>query len=472
MNNIYIARAIYSFGNTALSLFLPLYLWQIQVPLWQIFLAFAVMDFVHMLLVLPTGGIINKFGLPNVFGAGIVLSVSFYSAVHSFDMREPLTLFFWSVFYGVGSAFYWTAWHCMLALKTTKGSDMSNMKIIASVMSLAAPVLAGVVITYMSFSMMFFIFGFIMMLAIVPVATVTYQYGQHSPQPTLDDVLKVANWRDSVAMGVGFIDNNVENIVWPLFMGATGLFSILALGSLYTGISVAMLAITPVIGKIIDRDEHDALTYSSYGMFGLGLLRLLGIVFQPFLIGLTLLCEVFSTAENSTIDHLCYSRARETELFSYIAYREIIINFGTTVFFIICAATQNYYVMFTISALASLTYVLFLREPDVLPSFEEAYELDKSGLYWVMKKKYLRKYRRTCGEQLASWYVGKPIHNEYADECCPDFSCCHPEMLWPKEKREKFITSSHREQEEMLVSELPAHPQVKDKNVHFAKFRK
>jgi len=25
--------------------------------------------------------------------------------------------------------------------------------------------------------------------------------------------------------------------------------------------------------------------------------------------------------------------------------------------------------------------------------------------------------------------MGKPYHNKFDDECCPDFSCCHPGLF-------------------------------------------
>ena len=34
--------------------------------------------------------------------------------------------------------------------------------------------------------------------------------------------------------------------------------------------------------------------------------------------------------------------------------------------------------------------------------------------------------------QLDEWVKGNPIHNNVDDECCPDFSCCRPELLAPK----------------------------------------
>lgn len=41
-------------------------------------------------------------------------------------------------------------------------------------------------------------------------------------------------------------------------------------------------------------------------------------------------------------------------------------------------------------------------------------------------------------EQLKLWREGDPQHNKDRDECCPDFSCCRPELLAPEEERIMF----------------------------------
>jgi len=40
--------------------------------------------------------------------------------------------------------------------------------------------------------------------------------------------------------------------------------------------------------------------------------------------------------------------------------------------------------------------------------------------------------------QTSEWLKGNPQHNAVDGECCPDFSCCNPELLAPKEVRELF----------------------------------
>ena len=41
-------------------------------------------------------------------------------------------------------------------------------------------------------------------------------------------------------------------------------------------------------------------------------------------------------------------------------------------------------------------------------------------------------------EQLARWVAGDPVHNASRGECCPDFSCCQPQLLASLDVRQRF----------------------------------
>ena len=47
----------------------------------------------------------------------------------------------------------------------------------------------------------------------------------------------------------------------------------------------------------------------------------------------------------------------------------------------------------------------------------------------------------TPTEQLGLWLEGKSVHNDERNECCPDFSCCKPELLADLEVRQLFHTA-------------------------------
>lgn len=94
--------------------------------------------------------------------------------------------------------------------------------------------------------------------------------------------------------------------------------------------------------------------------------------------------------------------------------------------------------------------------------FAETHEKNAAGDMYVMKEKYAVPYRETVAVQLKSWLEGKPVHNTFANECCPDFSCCHPENLWTEERRKVFANAPEGIREAMASDAIMAivYPEV------------
>jgi len=51
-------------------------------------------------------------------------------------------------------------------------------------------------------------------------------------------------------------------------------------------------------------------------------------------------------------------------------------------------------------------------------------------------------YQERVRSQTLSWAMGNPYHNNIDDECCPDFSCCEPDLF--EKDQEKRWQHYHR----------------------------
>lgn len=71
-----------------------------------------------------------------------------------------------------------------------------------------------------------------------------------------------------------------------------------------------------------------------------------------------------------------------------------------------------------------------------------------------------------CDEQLEKWVAGNSVHNDDRDECCPDVSCCQPDLLAEESIRRKFQEAKEPIRTEMLMMFLGK--LLEDKNVHIA----
>lgn len=62
----------------------------------------------------------------------------------------------------------------------------------------------------------------------------------------------------------------------------------------------------------------------------------------------------------------------------------------------------------------------------------------------------------TPARQLADWVEGRARCPNTAGECCPDFSCCRPHLMWSKEDRVRFMRAGRKERSAMLGRALGA----------------
>lgn len=76
-------------------------------------------------------------------------------------------------------------------------------------------------------------------------------------------------------------------------------------------------------------------------------------------------------------------------------------------------------------------------------------------------------YMEAQDYQLREWAEGRPWHNYWSPidgegdptnkahgECCPDFSCCVPESIWPRERRYSFVEAGDEQRYKMLFGAL------------------
>lgn len=53
-------------------------------------------------------------------------------------------------------------------------------------------------------------------------------------------------------------------------------------------------------------------------------------------------------------------------------------------------------------------------------------------------------------KQLKDWVAGESNHDHINDQCCPDFSCAHPELLADEDTRVLYASAWVQDDEETL----------------------
>ena len=75
----------------------------------------------------------------------------------------------------------------------------------------------------------------------------------------------------------------------------------------------------------------------------------------------------------------------------------------------------------------------------------------------------------TPDDQLTLWVRGIPLHSDDPDQCCPDFSCCVPELLACRDERINFVRLDEAGRLQMLTMflERMLANQFPDSEVHY-----
>lgn len=103
-----------------------------------------------------------------------------------------------------------------------------------------------------------------------------------------------------------------------------------------------------------------------------------------------------------------------------------------------------------------------------MAKIDDRYELSSCGRFYQMKPEIAERYRQTVDEQLRLWLQGTSVHNVEFDECCPDFSCCLPDMLWSEPMRLAFANADSSSRFHMLSHGLSSLARKSGVNVAIA----
>jgi hypothetical protein len=74
-------------------------------------------------------------------------------------------------------------------------------------------------------------------------------------------------------------------------------------------------------------------------------------------------------------------------------------------------------------------------------------------------------------DQICLWVAGYPVHDDDESLCVPDFSCCIPALLVPRETREAYLAAYMRQFDEDPRRAADALTAIERMNLRFLHLR-
>jgi len=363
---LYLNRLIILIGVGSLAIFLPIFLFiefgYDYVPVMIYYLVLFALS-----IILHTFGAmaISKIGLRKSMALAILFLVGYFLVFFIYDYYPHFYLIVLAV---LASNFwrtlYWVPFHtdcAKFSSKTNRGKQYSVFLLLADIIGILIPVIAGLILNYYNYSALFIIAMVIILASIIPLFKIkkvkeTYSY---TFTQTYQELFSRKNRKMLYAYMADGSETIVGALIWPIFIFEILNGEFLAVGAISTIIIGVTVMLDIIIGRWADKFEKKNIVKYSSGFYALGwIIKIfVGTAFQIFIV---------STYHNLTaifrrlpFDALMYEKAADQGHYvdEYTVLREIALNIGRVLmllFVILLLYYFSIYIAFVLAAITSL----------------------------------------------------------------------------------------------------------------------
>jgi len=356
LTEMYISVAIRNFAIALFAIFIPVYLYaKLGYSLSQVSMYFIVFYLFAGFAFLLSSKISDKYGFKkNMLLSSIILIVGLISLY----LLESNAIWFYISAITIGSsvAMFWFSVHTDMA-HLTKGkrgsSRISWIFIIIGMGGILGPLLAGIILEYWGFNLLFVIASILILLSSVPLSlSKDYRPKAHL---TFKEIISHLKHRRSFAYFAEGTVTFAATILWPLFVYMV-LTDYLDFGSLFSAFAVLSLFTYYLVGKIVQHKGTRKILILGGMLFGATIFarafvtNLIGIVIVMIFGSLTWGMMIIS------MHKLIYLRARKERRLSEIISRELVLQLGRIFILLVLILTNSFQISFIVTGISTVLF--------------------------------------------------------------------------------------------------------------------
>jgi len=358
LNELYISVAIKSFAISMISIFIPIYLLKLNYSLATVFIFFAVLNASHALFIIPAAKISSKYGFKHSIFYSIPILIIFYLALYTLEQFHwPIYLL--AVIFGINNALYWMGYHVdfsRFSNKKNRGEEIGISRLISSVFHVLGPITGGLIITFIGFQALFATASILLLISAIPLF---FSKDIHNPISfSIKGIFKGQSIKNTLVFIGHGIETGVASIIWPIFIFFSILNNFTTLG-LVSSLSLSFsLFFIFMISRFSDIRRKLVLKIGSLlNAVIWGVRFFIKTTFQVFIVDS--FYGISQTLISIPFNALSYDKANESNIVKFIMFREMIIQSGRVVLFLIMAIIATLIMGFFFGGAASLLYLLF-----------------------------------------------------------------------------------------------------------------
>ncbi|MFC1678481.1 MFS transporter [Patescibacteria group bacterium] len=356
-------------GFSLISLFLPIYLFQIFSDRVDLVILYYLVGHLIYALILPLGvQYLNKIGLRRSLRISVLFAVSYYTCLALISYKISFVILA-IIMVTLFRTFFWLPFHTDLAKFTDKknrGKSVSLMWATSSFLGVIMPVIAGFLIGTLGYNFVFILAIMIYLASLIPFTALPrtkerYSWGYLE---TFKQFLAKKNRKLVLANMANGAENCIGIIIWPIFIFQLLKGNYFAVGAISSLIVFTTVILQLLVGKYTDIFDKRKMIHWGSILYASGWLAKVFVLtsFQIFIVGTYHnFTQIF---KDTPFDALNYELLADHGHYvdEFTAIKEIAVQLGKVLMLIlILLVIMNFGLnwAFALAALASL-FINFL----------------------------------------------------------------------------------------------------------------
>ncbi len=329
MNLFYLAIGIMNFAQSLISLFVPIYLFNLGYSIPQIIFYFILTSFVSVVLSYPGAKVVSKIGIKHSILLSVPFLIIYYLGLRSIG-TYPILFILLPIIISFRTPLYNFSYHLNFMAHSNRrkrGRQISFIMGIVLLIQVLAPLFGGLIATYYGFSVLYILGSVLLLFGTIPLFLTKENYKKINF--TFKGLWKEIFSKRERGVLISFTSYAIESwigrIIWPIFL-ITILVTVSKTGFIYSISILISLIVLFFIGRFTDKHKKEKLLKIGTLLFSLAwFLRIFAITpIKIFFI------DSFRNIAQRFIrvpwEVKTYEIASRRGMFKFIVAREVIFN--------------------------------------------------------------------------------------------------------------------------------------------------
>ena len=364
MKLMYFSVFLMGFAESMIAIFVPVYLYRLNYPLWLIVIFYFLVSFCFLILSLLGARLVSKMGIKHSIFVSTIFLISYYLLLNCLGSSK-IIFYILPILMAIKMIFYNYGYHLNFLLhsqKSKRGQELSVLGIANTLSGAIGPLVAGVILVVFNFGVLFSAGTGLLIIGALALflGKENYEPVEISISETLNYIKNKDNWRNFTSFMGYAIEASINREIWPIYLIIL-LVSYDKMGLIVTLSFIVSILAYYLIGNLSDKYNKRKLLKVMTGLYFLGWLSRIFVNSGAKILVVDSYRNLTEKILHIPWEASMYDLAAREKFYLFIVVREIMFNLARIIIMPLVALVFyiNFHPFFISIILASLFSLLY-----------------------------------------------------------------------------------------------------------------